>query len=88
MLEKLAKPLQKTKQVPSETLFDMKIEFNGQPRDVPAGTTVAALLDELKLVPKHVAVEVNLSLVPREKHATQQLRDGDAVEVVTLVGGG
>ena len=66
----------------------MKIEFNGQPRTVPSGATVAALLDELKLIPKHVAVEVNLNLIPRERHASHQLRDGDVVEVVTLVGGG
>ena len=36
----------------------------------------------------YVAVEVNLELVPRRRHAEHVLRDGDRVEVVTLVGGG
>jgi sulfur carrier protein len=35
-----------------------------------------------------VAVEVNLQLVPRARHAEQQLREADRLEVVTLVGGG
>jgi len=36
----------------------------------------------------HVAVEVNLEVVPRAEHGEAVLRDGDRVEVVTLVGGG
>ena len=66
----------------------MNIVFNGQPRSVPPGTTVAELLVELKLPTRHVAVEVNLEIVPREKHSATVLDEGDEVEVVTLVGGG
>ena len=53
-----------------------------------SGQTIADLLAEMGLKPQQVAVEVNLDLVPRESHADHQLADGDAVEVVTLVGGG
>lgn len=35
-----------------------------------------------------VAVEVNMDIVPRTKHAEHQLQPGDVVEAVTLVGGG
>lgn len=66
----------------------MNIVFNGQPRSVQPNTTVADLLSELKMTSKHVAVEVNLDVVPREKHPQHLLNDGDQVEVVTLVGGG
>ncbi|HEX5500519.1 MAG TPA: sulfur carrier protein ThiS, partial [Thermomicrobiales bacterium] len=55
---------------------------------VALGTTVAALLGELGLEPKQVAVEVNLELVPRGRHAEHALAAGDRLEVVTLVGGG
>ena len=37
---------------------------------------------------RHVAVEVNGDLVPRERHPDFQLSNEDRVEVVTLVGGG
>lgn len=66
------------------------IEFtlNGQPRTAKPGATVAALLSELGLTPQRVAVEVNRELVPRGQHDQVRLESGDAVEVVTLVGGG
>ncbi len=66
----------------------MRIEFNGEARDVADGVSVAALLEQLGISPRHVAVELNLDVVPRERHAETILRPGDRLEVVTLVGGG
>ncbi len=66
----------------------MIIDCNGETRDIAPGTTIADLLAELKLNPRQVAVEVNLDVVPRGKHAAHVLRAGDRVELVTLVGGG
>ena len=66
----------------------MQIIVNGQPRDLPQGATLAQLLKELGLEPRHVAVEVNLDVVPRREHDQHRLADGDRLEVVTLVGGG
>ena len=66
----------------------MQILFNGQSREVPKGTSVAVLLERLALEPRQVAVEVNYSLVPRNRHTETILEDGDRLEVVTLVGGG
>jgi sulfur carrier protein len=66
----------------------MRIEVNGERREVADGTTVSALLRELDVRQPHVAVEVNLEVVPRARHAETVLRDGDRLEVVTLVGGG
>lgn len=69
-------------------ISQITIVLNGQPRTVGAGTTLAELLRQLRLEPRHLAVEVNLRLVPREHHAEYVLRDGDTLEIVTLVGGG
>jgi sulfur carrier protein len=66
----------------------MQIEVNGQSRDVPDGSSVADLLRLLDVNQPHVAVEVNLDVVPRARHAETTLRAGDRLEVVTLVGGG
>ena len=66
----------------------MTIQVNGETREMPAGCTVAALLDELGVSRPHVAVELNLEVVPRAQHAETALKDGDKLEVVTLVGGG
>jgi sulfur carrier protein len=43
---------------------------------------------QLKLEPIRVAVEINENLIPRKTFAKTVLREGDRVEVVTLVGGG
>ena len=66
----------------------MQITVNDQPREIAEGSTVAGVLDELGLAGKPVAVEVNLELVPRQRHAGHRLAAGDRLEVVTLVGGG
>ena len=66
----------------------MEIVVNGQSRCVEEGITVAALLEQLSLAGKHVAVEVNLELVPHQHHAEHRLAEGDRLEIVTLVGGG
>lgn len=66
----------------------MQIRVNGEPREVESGTTIAHLISEMKLQPRHLAVERNYELVPRIRHAECVLHDGDALEIVTLVGGG
>jgi sulfur carrier protein len=66
----------------------VNILINGAPREVPEGTTVAQLLAELEMSARHVAVEVNLELVPRAQHGAHRLHEADRLEVVTLVGGG
>ncbi|QEL20258.1 sulfur carrier protein ThiS [Limnoglobus roseus] len=64
------------------------ITVNAERRSFALPLTVAGLLAELGRDPKKLAVEVNQNVVPRADHATTPLQDGDAVEIVTLVGGG
>jgi len=66
----------------------IELVVNGEPREVPTGTTVAGLLVQLKMQPRLVAVERNRDLVPRGQHADCKLEEGDRIEIVTLVGGG
>ena len=66
----------------------MKIELNGELRELSAGATVADLIDQLSLTGKRLAVELNEDIVPRSQHADIRLNDGDRVEVVHAIGGG
>jgi sulfur carrier protein len=66
----------------------VQVHVNGEPREVPAGTTVEALLRDLGLAGRPLAVERNLEIVPRSAHGATPLADGDRVEIVTMVGGG
>lgn len=64
------------------------IQFNGEAKQVAAGTTVARLLEDSGVPAKFCAVELNLDIVPKDDYATRRLVEGDVIEVVTLVGGG
>ena len=66
----------------------MRCVVNGEPREVPAGTTVAALLEALGVDRRRIAVERNREIVPRAAHAETVLDEGDRLEIVTMVGGG
>lgn len=65
----------------------MRVQVNGDPREVAAGT-ILELVQELDLDPRKVAVERNLEIVPRSLHATTALADDDRIELVVFVGGG
>jgi sulfur carrier protein len=65
-----------------------EIVVNGERTEIAAGTTIAQLLEGLRLTPRNVAVERNRTLVPRAQHAACVLQTGDQLEIVTLVGGG
>lgn len=66
----------------------LEITVNGQVRHVRPGMTVAALIAELGFAERPVAVERNRHVVPRAKHDSTLLEDGDQLELVTFVGGG
>lgn len=66
----------------------MQVTVNGEPRDLEPGTTVGALLTQLGLDKAVCAAEVNHEVVPRRDRDARELREGDVVELVTLVGGG
>ena len=55
----------------------MKIRLNGDPFELPGPLTIAALLAQLDIEPRRVAVEHNLDIIKR-----------DTVEIVNFVGGG
>ena len=66
----------------------MKIQLNGEPRDLPADCTAEQLVTELGLGGRRLAMEVNREIVPRSQYASFQLKEGDQVELVHAIGGG
>lgn len=64
------------------------ISINGVTRQLSDTTNVGALIEEMGLSGKRIALERNGEIVPRSLFASQQLEDGDKLEVVIAVGGG
>jgi thiamine biosynthesis protein ThiS len=65
----------------------VKIRLNGEEREVTAGNLLA-LIDEIGLDGRKLAIERNYEIVPRSTYLETQLNDGDQLEIVTFVGGG
>ena len=63
---------------------------NGEPRELPAGVTVTALVIDLGLPAggRGVAVAVDGEIVPRGEWETHELGDQARVEVLTAMQGG
>jgi sulfur carrier protein len=66
----------------------MDLIINGEPQQLPALMTVAALLETRGLAGMRVAVERNGEIVPKSRHAETLLTSGDQIEIVVAVGGG
>lgn len=64
------------------------LSINGVTRQFPAALKVAELIEALGYTGKRIALERNGEIVPRSVFTTQQLFDGDKLEVVVAVGGG
>ena len=71
-----------------KTTMTLDIRLNGEARKVAAGTTLAGLLEELKLAPERVAIELDRVIVRRDFWGGTVVEDGAEVEVVMFVGGG
>jgi thiazole synthase len=72
----------------THTSAQINLHINGEPRRVPAGQSIAALVTSLGLDPAKVAVERNLEIVPRSTLADVMVGEGDRLEIVHFVGGG
>lgn len=66
----------------------MQVRLNGELREIPDGLTVAGLLAHLGVKAARVAVEVNETVVTRDRHEAHRIGPGDSVEIVAFVGGG
>ncbi|MDQ1558999.1 MAG: sulfur carrier protein [Pyrinomonadaceae bacterium] len=66
----------------------MRVQINGEIRELPEELTLDALVRQLALAPERLAIELNREVVRRTRWAETLMRDGDQVEIVHFVGGG
>jgi len=66
----------------------MNLVVNGEAREVPDSTSVEGLIELMGMGNAVCAAEVDKAIVPKRERATTLLREGQRVEIVTLIGGG
>jgi thiamine biosynthesis protein ThiS len=64
------------------------LTINGRDRQLPGELSLPALLTELGVDRRMVAVAHNGDVIPRATYDDVTLHDGDRIEVVRMVGGG
>ncbi|MEU9126781.1 sulfur carrier protein ThiS [Kitasatospora sp. NPDC048540] len=64
------------------------LTVNGEPRELPASTTLAEVVAQLSKAPSGVAAALNETVVPRGSWPATVLSAGDRVEILTAVQGG
>jgi thiamine biosynthesis protein ThiS len=66
----------------------LRVQINGEGRELADKLKLSELVDELLLAPERVAIELNQKVVRRNLWSATMLADGDRIEIVHFVGGG
>ncbi|KFX72176.1 MAG: hypothetical protein FF85_01995 [alpha proteobacterium QL1] len=66
----------------------IEIQLNGQIHKLETSLSIEQLLNKLLIDKKKVAVELNKSVVPKQKYSSIKITNEDVVEIVTFIGGG
>ena len=66
----------------------MNISINKEMISLPEKTTIAGMLEKLDIERKYIAVEINMTIIPKSEFDKHQLKDNDKVEIIRAVGGG
>jgi thiamine biosynthesis protein ThiS len=66
----------------------MHITINGTLQNLSSVKNLSDIVNTFCKQSKHVLTELNGAIVPSDQWAQTNLQDGDALELVTFVGGG
>jgi len=66
----------------------MNILLNNKPEILFDGLTIKKLLEQKNIQNKYFAVEINRKIIPKSNHDTHIIKDGDKIEIITVIGGG
>ncbi|MEU9074234.1 sulfur carrier protein ThiS [Kitasatospora sp. NPDC004745] len=69
-------------------MTEIALTVNGEPRRVPATTTLAEVVATLSTAHSGVAAALNEAVVPRGSWSDTALSAGDRIEILTAVQGG
>jgi thiamine biosynthesis protein ThiS len=66
----------------------IRLTVNGKQKDVEQPDSLLALLEQIGVDPRIVAVERNGDIVKRVRFGETPISEGDQLEIVRMVGGG
>lgn len=69
-------------------MAEVTLQVNGESQICATGMNLPQFLESIDLNPRLVAVEYNGEILHRQFWDTTQMKEGDRLEIVTIVGGG
>ncbi|MCK4908526.1 MAG: sulfur carrier protein ThiS [Planctomycetes bacterium] len=66
----------------------MEVILNGEKKEIAENISVKKLLAALGIKTEQVAVELNLTIVPKTEYENKIIKAGDKIEIISFVGGG
>ena len=66
----------------------MNIIINGTSRQLTSAKNLTDIVNTFCKQSRHVITELNGTIIPSDRWAQTSIQDGDALELVTFVGGG
>lgn len=66
----------------------IQIQVNDEPTELDSGTTLAALLEQLRVKPRGVAAAINSEVIPQSQWHSAALKSGDTILIITATQGG
>ena len=66
----------------------MEVILNGEKKEIAENISVKKLLAGLGIKTEQVAVELNLTIVPKTEYENKIIKAGDKIEIISFVGGG
>ena len=65
-----------------------EITVNGEVREFGDSLSLPELLEQIEMNPRLIAVEYNGEILHRQFWESTKIKNGDRLEIVTIVGGG
>ena len=71
-----------------DTSTAITVQINGETHNFARSMSLPELLEQIGMNPRLIAVEYNGEILHRQYWTDTQIKTGDRLEVVTIVGGG
>ena len=66
----------------------IEARINGNPTGLAEKTSIRDYLQAQNYKIERVAIELNGQILPKSAYGSQEIKDGDTLEIVSFVGGG
>ena len=65
-----------------------KIQLNGKKVKIQRNLSIKDLIKKFRLKEKKIAIELNGTILPKDRYKNKKVKNNDKIEIVQFIGGG